>query len=172
MTARPTILCARICYARRPYKEFTLFNDDTIEHDNLGETKFQVQVANPLYSAKWSADKKFESDPRFSNCGALAPKSYSDLMFLEHIDRIMNAHAQRDEIEKFSHKVTLGEIKENDYNHNIPRYVDTFEEKHLSTFRRFVRSLQTSLRRNQAAIDKVNSGLKLLRLFGIVYNIL
>ena len=54
----------------------------------------------------------------------------------------------------------------------IALYVDTFEEKHLSTFRRFVRSLQTSLRRNQAAINKVNSGLKLLRLFGIVYNIL
>ena len=35
--------------------------------------------------AKWSSDKKFESDPRFSNCGALAPKSYADLMFLEHI---------------------------------------------------------------------------------------
>ena len=30
-------------------------------------------------------DKKFESDPRFSSCGALAPKSYADLMFLEHI---------------------------------------------------------------------------------------
>ena len=68
-----------------PYKEFTVFNDDTIEHDNFGETKFQVQVANPPYSAKWSSDSKFESDPRFSNCGALAPKSYADLMFLEHI---------------------------------------------------------------------------------------
>ena len=68
-----------------PYKEFTVFNDDTIEHDNFGETKFQVQVANPPYSAKWSSDSKFESDPRFSNCGALAPKSYDDLMFLEHI---------------------------------------------------------------------------------------
>lgn len=68
-----------------PYKEFTVFNDDTIEHDNFGEDKFQVQVANPPYSAKWSADSKFESDPRFSNCGALAPKSYADLMFLEHI---------------------------------------------------------------------------------------
>lgn len=68
-----------------PYKEFTVFNDDTIEHDNFGEDKFQVQVANPPYSAKWSADSKFESDPRFSNCGTLAPKSYADLMFLEHI---------------------------------------------------------------------------------------
>ena len=28
-----------------PYKEFTVFNDDTIEHDNFGDTKFQVQVA-------------------------------------------------------------------------------------------------------------------------------
>lgn len=68
-----------------PYKEFTVYNDDTIEHDNFGETKFHVQVANPPYSANYSADKKFESDSRFSSCGALAPKSYADLMFLEHI---------------------------------------------------------------------------------------
>ena len=32
-------------------------------------------------------------------------------------------------IEKYSHLASLGEIKENDYNLNIPRYVDTFEEE-------------------------------------------
>lgn len=67
------------------HNEFTVFNDDTIEHDNFKDNKFHVQVANPPYSANWSADKKFENDQRFSNCGALAPKSYADLMFLEHI---------------------------------------------------------------------------------------
>ncbi|EGC9986662.1 N-6 DNA methylase, partial [Listeria monocytogenes] len=35
----------------------------------------------------------------------------------------------RKEIEKYSHVATLDEIKENDYNLNIPRYVDTFEEE-------------------------------------------
>ena len=33
------------------------------------------------------------------------------------------------EIEKYSHVATLDEIKENEYNLNIPRYVDTFEEE-------------------------------------------
>ncbi|RKV92328.1 MAG: SAM-dependent DNA methyltransferase, partial [Campylobacter sp.] len=33
------------------------------------------------------------------------------------------------EIEKYSHLASLREIKENDYNLNIPRYVDTFEEE-------------------------------------------
>lgn len=32
---------------------------------------------------------------------------------------------------KYSHVATLDEIKENDYNLNIPRYVDTFEEEEL-----------------------------------------
>ena len=68
-----------------PYREFSVYNDDTIEHDNFGEKKFHVQVSNPPYSAKYSADKKFEDDPRYKGCGALAPKSYADLMFLEHI---------------------------------------------------------------------------------------
>lgn len=35
------------------------------------------------------------------------------------------------EIEKYSHVATLDEIKENDYNLNIPRYVDTFEEEEI-----------------------------------------
>lgn len=35
------------------------------------------------------------------------------------------------EIEKYSHVATLDEIKENEFNLNIPRYVDTFEEEEL-----------------------------------------
>mgnify|MGYP006334241295 CR=1 FL=1 len=34
-----------------------------------------------------------------------------------------------EEIEKYSHIATMDEIKGNDYNLNIPRYVDTFEEE-------------------------------------------
>ncbi len=35
------------------------------------------------------------------------------------------------DIEKYSHVATLEEIKENEYNLNIPRYVDTFEEEQI-----------------------------------------
>lgn len=35
------------------------------------------------------------------------------------------------EVEKYSHIASLDEIKENEYNLNIPRYVDTFEEEEI-----------------------------------------
>ena len=47
----------------------------------------------------------------------------------EDIDKIFNTYKNRLEIEKYSHKATLKEIEENDFNLNIPRYVDTFEEE-------------------------------------------
>lgn len=242
------------------YNEFTCYNDDTIEKDNFGNTKFHVQVANPPYSAKWSADKKFESDPRFSNCGTLAPKSYADLMFLQHIayhmdadgraavllphgvlfrgnseatirkylidtlnvvdaiiglpancfhgtsipvccivlrrnrngnsdniwfcdaskyftpgknmnelsdediDRIVNAYEKRAEIDKFSHVASISEIKENGYNLNIPRYVDTFEEEEPIDINAVRQELAEITAKKQQAMDKVNATLKILGL--------
>ena len=47
----------------------------------------------------------------------------------EDIEKIVNTYANREEIEKYSHKASMGEIRENDFNLNIPRYVDTFEEE-------------------------------------------
>lgn len=47
----------------------------------------------------------------------------------EHVDKIVEAYQKREEIEKFSHVASLEEIRENDFNLNIPRYVDTFEEE-------------------------------------------
>ncbi|OQD57999.1 modification methylase [Methanobrevibacter arboriphilus JCM 13429 = DSM 1125] len=45
------------------------------------------------------------------------------------IDKIIEVYSNRVEIEKFSHIATIDEIRENDFNLNIPRYVDTFEEE-------------------------------------------
>ena len=47
----------------------------------------------------------------------------------EHIDKIISTYRERKTEDKYSYKATLDEIKENDYNLNIPRYVDTFEEE-------------------------------------------
>lgn len=49
----------------------------------------------------------------------------------KHIDDIVKAYENRAEIKKFAHVATADEIKANDYNLNIPRYVDTFEEEEL-----------------------------------------
>lgn len=47
----------------------------------------------------------------------------------DNINKIFMTYHQRQEIEKYSHIATLKEIQENDYNLNIPRYVDTYEEE-------------------------------------------
>jgi type I restriction enzyme M protein len=47
----------------------------------------------------------------------------------EHIEKILDTYQQREAIDKYSHVATLEEIKSNDYNLNIPRYVDTFEDE-------------------------------------------
>jgi len=47
----------------------------------------------------------------------------------EDINRIVDAYRDRQTIDKLSYVATMDEIAENDYNLNIPRYVDTFEEE-------------------------------------------
>jgi type I restriction enzyme M protein len=49
----------------------------------------------------------------------------------EDIDRIVEAYEKYETVDKFSYVSSYEEIKENDYNLNIPRYVDTFEEEEL-----------------------------------------
>ncbi|TCS93303.1 type I restriction-modification system subunit M [Hazenella coriacea] len=47
----------------------------------------------------------------------------------ENIDKIVETYKKRDHVEKYAHLASFDEIKENDFNLNIPRYVDTFEEE-------------------------------------------
>lgn len=47
----------------------------------------------------------------------------------EYINKIVSTYKQLKEVAKYSHLATLKEIQENDFNLNIPRYVDTFEEE-------------------------------------------
>lgn len=49
----------------------------------------------------------------------------------KHIKDIVSGYYARKEQPKYSHVATIEEIKENEYNLNIPRYVDTFEEEPL-----------------------------------------
>lgn len=47
----------------------------------------------------------------------------------EHIEKIVEAYKARENVEKYAHVATFADIEENDFNLNIPRYVDTFEEE-------------------------------------------
>ena len=46
-----------------------------------------------------------------------------------HIKKIVDACKARKNIDKYAHIATFEEIRDNDFNLNIPRYVDTFEEE-------------------------------------------
>lgn len=46
----------------------------------------------------------------------------------ENIDQIVETYKNRTDVEKYAHLASFEEIKENDFNLNIPRYVDTYEE--------------------------------------------
>ena len=47
----------------------------------------------------------------------------------EDLDRIIATHRAFQTVEKYAYRATLQELRDNDYNLNIPRYVDTFEEQ-------------------------------------------
>lgn len=205
------------------FKAFSIENGDTLEEPAFLDEKFDAIVANPPYSAKWSADPSFLEDERFSNYGKLAPKSKADFAFVQHmihhlddegtmavvlphgvlfrgaaegvirkylieeknyldaiiglpaniffgtsipttilvfkksrqtenvlfidasqsfekgknqnhmsdedVDKILETYRNREVIDKYSYVATREEIEENEYNLNIPRYVDTFEEE-------------------------------------------
>jgi len=206
------------------YRKFNIKQEDTLEHPQHLEERFEAIVANPPFSAQWSANPLFMNDDRFSQYGKLAPSSKADFAFVQHmihhlddngtmaivlphgvlfrggaeghirqyliedrnyldaviglpsnifygtsiptcilvfkkcredsgnvlfidgsndfekaknqniltdenLNKIIETYKKREVIEKYSHLSTLEEIKENDYNLNIPRYVDTFEEE-------------------------------------------
>ena len=206
------------------YRKFDIKNEDTLERPQHIDQRFEAVVANPPFSAKWSASPLFMSDDRFAAYGKLAPKSKADYAFVQHmvyqldengimavvlphgvlfrsaaeghirkylieehncldaiiglpanifygagiptcilvmkkkrehknnilfidasrdfekaknqnrlrpedIDRIVSAYRQRITEEKYSYVAPIEEIQENEFNLNIPRYVDTFEEE-------------------------------------------
>ncbi|NRB11257.1 MAG: type I restriction-modification system subunit M [Rickettsiaceae bacterium] len=57
------------------------------------------------------------------------PSKNQNILLDEHINRILAAYEKRETIEKFAYLASYDEIEENDFNLNIPRYVDTFEEE-------------------------------------------
>lgn len=235
-----------------PYKKFTTYNDDTLKKDNFDDETFQIQVSNPPYSAHHTMGKSYESDPRYSGAGVLAPASKADLAFVEHmayhmaddgrvavllphgvlfrggaeekirrhlidtlncidaviglpanmfhgtsipvcvlvlkknrngnsdnicfidaskyyttgreqniiteedITRIVEAYKNRVDIEKFCHIAPRKEIENNDYNCNIPRYVDTFEEEEVIDIQANKEMLKKIEEQEKDAIKKVN----------------
>ena len=242
------------------FSNFKIENGDTLEADAFGDKQFDAVVANPPFSAEWSAAEKFNNDDRFSKAGRLAPRKTADYAFIlhmiyhlndggtmacvaphgvlfrgnaegairrflienknyidaviglpanifygtsiptciivmkkcrkeddnilfidaskefekvktqnklreEHIRKIVETYRDRKEIEKYSHCATLQEIADNDYNLNIPRYVDTFEEEEPIDIKAVMTEIK-ELEAKRAYLDKEIEGY--LRELGIV----
>ena len=242
------------------FSNFKIENGDTLEADAFGERQFDAVVANPPFSAEWSAADKFDNDDRFSKAGRLAPRKTADYAFIlhmiyhlndggtmacvaphgvlfrgnaegairrflienknyvdaiiglpanifygtsiptciivmkkcrkeddnilfidaskefekvktqnklreEHIRKIVETYRDRKEIEKYSHCATLQEIADNDYNLNIPRYVDTFEEEEPIDIKAVMAEIK-ELEAKRADLDKEIEGY--LRELGIM----
>ena len=230
------------------FSNFKIENGDTLEWDAFGDTQFDAVVANPPFSAEWSAADKFNNDDRFSKAGRLAPKKTADYAFIlhmiyhlneggtmacvaphgvlfrgnaegvirrfliekknyidaiiglpanifygtsiptcilvlkkcrkeddnilfidaskefekvktqnklrpQHIQKIVETYRDRKEIEKYSHLATLQEVADNDYNLNIPRYVDTFEEEEPIDIKAVMAEIK-ELEAKRAELDK------------------
>lgn len=60
----------------------------------------------------------------------------------DNITKIFTTYKERKEVEKYSHKASLAEVKDNEYNLNIPRYVDTFEEEELIDIKTVAQELE------------------------------
>lgn len=68
------------------YRKFDIKQEDTLEHpQHLAVLPFEAIVANPPFSAEWSANPLFTSDDRFSQYGRLAPGGKADFAFICHM---------------------------------------------------------------------------------------
>lgn len=244
------------------YRKFDIKQEDTLEHPQHINQQFEAIVANPPFSANWSANPLHMTDDRFSQYGKLAPASKADFAFVqhmihhltengimatvlphgvlfrgaaelhirryliekknyldaviglpanifygtsiptcilvfkkcrenpedilfidasrefekvktqnmlrnEHIDKIIDTYRNRTEIEKYSHCASLQEIADNDYNLNIPRYVDTFEEEESIDIQAVMREIKV-LEAKRSELDKEIDGY--LKELGLVFN--
>ena len=69
----------------------------------------------------------------------------------ENIQKISDTYKNYKEAPKYSHIATMDEIKENEYNLNIKRYVDTFEEEE-----------EIDIEETKKNIEKINEELQVL----------
>jgi len=78
----------------------------------------------------------------------------------EHIGKIVSTYWTRQDVDKYAHVAGFEEIAENDFNLNIPRYVDTFEEEEeidIDTVQKEIEQLEKELAEvRKAMAQKLN----------------
>ena len=90
------------------------------------------------------------SDVLFINAAELYEKGKKqNVLEDKHIDKIVETYRNRTEEDRFSRRVSLKEIKENDYNLNITRYVSLAQEEE-----------QIDLKANHATLTEIEAKIK------------
>ena len=111
------------------YKELTLELEylKTKKNSYL-ELMQKIDEKSEVYINLWHDKNKIDDNILFIDASNEFEKQKNQNKLLpEHLDNIIGAFENRQNIEKYAHVATLKEVKENDFNLNIPRYVDTFE---------------------------------------------
>lgn len=85
------------------------------------------------------------------------PGKNQNTLTTDNIQKIVDTFKVRQSVDKYAYLATPEEIQENDYNLNIPRYVDTFEEEEEIDLMA-VRSERLSLQKELAALEEEMAG--------------
>jgi type I restriction enzyme M protein len=80
----------------------------------------------------------------------------------DHISKIIETYRNRVDVDKYAHVASLDEIKENDFNLNIPRYVDTFEEEAPINLDEVIKQLEQDKKEIAELETTINEQLKIL----------
>lgn len=80
----------------------------------------------------------------------------------ENINKIIETYQNRVDVDKYAHVASLEEIKENEFNLNIPRYVDTFEEEQTIDLDEMNKLLEQDKQEIADLEAKINEQLKIL----------
>ena len=81
----------------------------------------------------------------------------------EHLKKILRSCKARKEADKYAHVADFAEIEENDFNLNIPRYVDTFEEEEeidIDAVEKEIQRLEKELAKVRGQMGKLLKGVK------------
>ncbi|MCQ2011300.1 type I restriction-modification system subunit M [Sporolactobacillus sp. STSJ-5] len=80
----------------------------------------------------------------------------------DNINKIIETYQNRVDVDKYAHVASLDEIKENDFNLNIPRYVDTFEEEAPINLDEVIKQLEQDKKEIAELEAEINEQLKIL----------
>lgn len=84
-----------------------------------------IPVCLMTFSEKNGGVFVVNADEEFKKAGKI------NIMTDDHIENVLSVCRLKRDVDKLAHVATMKEIRENDYNLNIPRYVDRFEQEIL-----------------------------------------